>query len=170
MNAPSLPEPPTLEVLLRRRRSLRAAGKTLVLTNGCFDLLHPGHVFFLNQAAELGDFLIVGLNGDASVRALKGPHRPVQPERERAYVLQSLRAVGAVFIFQTPRLTAEIEALQPDIYTKAGDYTEDRLNREEKAALDQCGARIHFIPFLAGHSTTARIRQVHRETESFAGE
>ncbi len=167
MSSP-LPNPPTLDALLGRRRSLRAAGKRLVLTNGCFDLLHAGHIWFLNEAAKLGDFLVVGLNGDASVRALKGPNRPIQNERERAYALQSLRAVGAIFLFQTPRLGTEITALQPDIYTKAGDYTAESLDRTEKAALDQCGATISFIPFLPGHSTTTLVETIRKVADSFA--
>src|ERR1051325_10286972 len=112
------------------REQQRAARKRVVLTNGVFDLLHTGHLFYLNQARELGDALIIALNSDASVRALKGPTRPVQNEEQRAYALAALECVDAVVIFREPRLTAEIRALQPEVYCKAGDYTLEKLNAE----------------------------------------
>jgi rfaE bifunctional protein nucleotidyltransferase chain/domain len=151
----------TLAAAVARRDELRAAGKKAVLTNGVFDLLHTGHLYFLQQARALGDALFVALNGDASVRALKGPARPVQTEEQRAYALGALACVDAVFIFGTPRLDAEILALRPDIYCKAGDYTLDKLDSGERAALEKSGAKIKFLPFLPGFSTTnliARIR------------
>ena len=132
----------------------------MVLTNGVFDLLHTGHLYCLKMARELGDALIVALNADASVRALKGPSRPVQDEVQRAYALASLEAVDCVTIFSAPRLTPEIQALRPDIYCKAGDYTLDKLNAEERAALDEVGARIKFLPFLPGFSTTHLIARI----------
>ena len=100
---------------------LRSAGRAVVFTNGCFDLLHGGHVDYLQRAKSLGDFLIVGLNGDGSVRQLKGPDRPIVPESDRAQVLAALRAVDVVVIF--PELTAEalVAAIEPDIYEKGGD-------------------------------------------------
>jgi rfaE bifunctional protein nucleotidyltransferase chain/domain len=143
------------------REELRRTGKRVVLTNGVFDLLHTGHLYYLKQARALGDALIIALNADASTRALKGPSRPVQDETQRAYALAALECVDAVVIFGEPRLTAEIRALQPDIYCKAGDYTLQKLNPEERAALESVGARIEFMPFLPGFSTTnliARIR------------
>ena len=111
-------------------------GKRVVLTNGVFDLLHTGHLYYLKQARALGDALIIALNADASTRALKGPSRPVQDEAQRAYALAALECVDAIVIFGAPRLTAEIRALQPDIYCKAGDYTLEKLNPEERAALE----------------------------------
>lgn len=155
-----LPEPATAHSLLERREKLRRAGKTIVLTNGCFDLLHPGHLFYLEKAAQLADELWVGVNSDESVQSLKGPLRPVAGERERAYSLSCLASVSEVFVFPNPRLTDEITLLKPDSYAKAGDYTLDSLNPEERAALEVIGASIHFIPFLEGFSTTALIGKI----------
>jgi len=143
------------------RESCRRDGRRVVLTNGVFDLLHTGHLYYLRQARRLGDALLIALNADASVRVLKGPTRPVQNEEQRAYALGALECVDAVVIFRQPRLTAEIRALQPEVYCKAGDYTLEKLNPEERGALEAVGARIEFLPFLAGFSTTnliARIR------------
>jgi len=142
------------------RKKLRADGKRVVLTNGIFDLLHTGHLYYLQKARALGDALIVALNSDASTRALKGPARPVQTEAERAYALGALACVDAVVIFGTPRLDAEIRALRPDVYCKAGDYTLDKLDAGERAALEAVGARIEFMPFLAGFSTTNLIAKI----------
>jgi rfaE bifunctional protein nucleotidyltransferase chain/domain len=142
------------------REGLRQAVRRVVLTNGVFDLLHTGHLYYLKKARELGDALIVALNGDASVRALKGPTRPVQNEEQRAYALGALECVDGIIIFGAPRLTAEIGALRPDIYCKAGDYTLDKLNADERAALQKVGARIEFLPFLPGFSTTNLIARI----------
>jgi D-glycero-beta-D-manno-heptose 1-phosphate adenylyltransferase len=142
------------------REQLRNAGRCVVLTNGVFDLLHTGHLFYLKQARALGDALIIALNADASVRALKGPTRPVQSEEQRAYALGALECVDAVTIFREPRLTREIQALQPDVYCKAGDYTLEKLNAEERAALEGVRARIEFLPFLPGFSTTKLIERI----------
>jgi rfaE bifunctional protein nucleotidyltransferase chain/domain len=143
-----------------RRETLRVAGKRVVLTNGVFDLLHTGHLFYLQQARALGDALLIALNADASVRTLKGPTRPIQSEEQRAYALAALACVDGVFIFGTPRLDAEIRALRPDIYTKAGDYTLEKLDAGERGALQSVGAEIKFMPFLAGFSTTALIARI----------
>jgi D-glycero-beta-D-manno-heptose 1-phosphate adenylyltransferase len=143
-----------------RRAELRAAGRAVVLTNGCFDLLHPGHLYYLRAAAALGGALFIALNGDASVRVLKCPARPVQSASERAYALGALEFVDTVFVFDTPRLDREIRALRPDIYTKAGDYSLDKLDSGERAALQETGARIEFLPFLPGYSTTELLRKI----------
>ena len=145
---------------VRWREEQRAAGRRVVLTNGVFDLLHTGHLYYLQQARALGDALIIALNADASVRALKGPSRPVQTEEQRAYALGALACVDAITIFRTPRLTAEIRAVKPDVYCKAGDYTLEKLNAEERAALQEVGARIEFLPFLKGFSTTELIAKI----------
>ncbi len=137
----------------------------MVLTNGVFDLLHTGHLYYLQKARALGDVLVIALNADASVRALKGPTRPVQDEGQRAYALAALACVDAVVIFREPRLTAEIRALRPDVYTKAGDYTLEKLNPEERAALQEVGARIEFMPFLPGFSTTPLIARIRAAGE-----
>jgi rfaE bifunctional protein nucleotidyltransferase chain/domain len=144
-----------------RREHLRSEGRTLVLTNGVFDLLHTGHLYFLQRAGALGGALFVALNGDASVRALKGPARPIQTEQQRAYALAALACVDTVVIFRESRLGGEIRALRPDVYCKAGDYSLEKLDAGERAALEEAGARIEFLPFLPGFSTTnliARIR------------
>lgn len=150
----------SLDTAVAWRERLRAAGRRVVLTNGVFDLLHTGHLYYLQQARALGDALIIALNSDASVRALKGPTRPVQTEEQRAYALGALACVDAVLIFREPRLTAEIRALRPDRYCKAGDYTLEKLNAEERGALQDVGARIDFLPFLPGFSTTSLIAKI----------
>ncbi len=150
----------SLEDAIVRRSDLAGAGKKVVLVNGCFDLLHAGHIYFLEQARSLGDDLFVAVNGDASVRSLKGPLRPVQSERERAYALSALACTAAVVIFHTPRLTAEIRALRPDVYAKAGDYTLQTLDAGERSALEEIGASIHFVGFLPGFSSTSMIRRI----------
>lgn len=150
----------TLAAAVAKRRELKTNGRRVVLTNGVFDLLHTGHLYYLRQAAALGDHLFIALNGDAGVRALKGPNRPVQTEIERAYALGALEFVSAIVIFHQPRLTAEIRALQPDVYCKAGDYTLEKLDPGERAALAEVGARIEFMPFLPGFSTTNLIAKI----------
>ncbi len=150
----------TLDAAVARRAQLRAAGKRVVLTNGVFDLLHTGHLYFLQRASALGDALFIALNADASVRALKGPSRPVQNEEQRAYALAALACVDAVLVFPTPRLDAEIRALRPDIYCKAGDYALDKLDPGERAALEKTGTKIEFLPFLPGFSTTNLIAKI----------
>ena len=155
----------TLAQAVARRGEWRAAGQRVVLTNGVFDLLHTGHLYYLQKARELGDALIVALNADASVRALKGPTRPVQAEAARAYALAALTCVDAVVIFRTARLDAEIRALRPDIYTKAGDYTLEKLDAAERAALEEANASITFLPFLPGFSTTELIRKIRAAGE-----
>ena len=142
------------------RERLCTSGRRVVLTNGIFDLLHTGHLYYLQKARALGDALFIALNGDASTRALKGPSRPVQTEAQRAYALGALACVDAVFVFHTPRLEAEIRALRPDIYCKAGDYTLEKLDPGERAALESVRARIEFMPFLPGFSTTGLIARI----------
>ncbi len=139
------------------REAARARGQRVVLTNGVFDLLHRGHIEYLHRSAALGDLLIVAINSDESVRALKGPSRPLNAEADRAYAIASLRCVAASFVFAGPRLAAEIRALRPDVYTKAGDYTVETLDASEREALLEVGADIRIMPFVAGHSTTGLI-------------
>jgi rfaE bifunctional protein nucleotidyltransferase chain/domain len=153
----------TLRQAVQARGRLRRAGGKLVLTNGVFDLLHPGHTSYLDKARKLAGrngALFVALNSDRSVKALKGPLRPVLDEPSRAYNLAQLRAVDGVVIFHRPRLTREIRALKPDIYVKAGDYTLATLDPEERTALGSVGAKIMFLPFLRGFSTTALIARI----------
>lgn len=150
----------SLEAAVTAREKLRAAGKRVVLTNGVFDLLHTGHLFYLQQARALGDALFIALNGDRSVRELKGPLRPVQNEEQRAYALAATWFVDGIVVFQNKRLTEEILALKPDVYCKAGDYTLEKLDPGERRALEQVGAQIKFMPFLAGFSTTNLIAKI----------
>lgn len=157
----------SLEASVARREALRAQGKRVVLTNGVFDLLHTGHIYFLKNAAALGDALFIAVNADASVKALKGETRPVQTAQERAYLLGNLAFVDTVFSFATPRLDAEISAIKPDVYAKAGDYTLDTLDKGERAALEQTGAQIHFLPFLEGYSTTGLIARIAAAATTF---
>ena len=156
----SNPKLHTLETAVALRGQLREAGRRVVLTNGVFDLLHTGHLFYLQEARRLGDALFIALNADASVRALKGPTRPVQSEEQRAYALGALTCVDAVVVFREPRLTREIETLRPDVYCKAGDYTLEKLDAGEREALQRVGARIEFMPFLPGFSTTSLIARI----------
>lgn len=146
------------------RQELAEQGQRLVLTNGCFDVIHPGHLQFLRQARAQGEALWVLLNADVSVRALKGPHRPVVPEQGRAYQLDSLSCVDAVVLYAEARCTAELAALRPDIYVKAGDYRLETLDPGEREALTQAGAQVRFLPFLQGWSTTELLARLGRET------
>lgn len=147
----------TKEAAAAWRDSLDREGKRVVFTNGCFDLLHTGHVRYLEQARHLGDALVVALNSDSSVSALKGPDRPINSELDRAEVLAALRAVDAVVVFSEPRATDLIETIRPHIYAKGGDYTVDSLNAEERRALESCGAEISILPLVAGRSTTDTV-------------
>jgi len=136
-----------------------AAGKKLVFTNGCFDLLHAGHVRYLQHARALGDALLVALNGDASVRALKGPTRPINNEADRAEVLAALACVDFVTVFHTVRVTDIAGIIRPHIYAKGGDYTVESLDPGERGALQEVGAEIRILPLVPGKSTTAIIEK-----------
>jgi rfaE bifunctional protein nucleotidyltransferase chain/domain len=149
-----------LNELANRAAQLRAKGRRLVFTNGCFDLLHVGHVRYLSSARALGDALAVGINGDESVRILKGANRPINNERDRAEVLAALEAVDFVTIFPEARATRVIEAVRPAVYVKGGDYTPEALNAEERDALDHVGSEIQIIPFEPGYSTSRLIQRL----------
>jgi glycerol-3-phosphate cytidylyltransferase len=142
------------------RDRLRREGRKVVATNGCFDLLHVGHLRYLTEARAFGDFLWVGLNGDASVGTLKGPGRPLVPEADRAELLAAWRVIDAVTIFPEVRATAFLRAVAPDIYVKGGDYTAESLNAEEAAALKECGARIEIVRLVPGRSTTKLVEKM----------
>jgi len=144
----------------RLRDDLEKKGRKLVFTNGCFDLLHAGHVRYLQQARALGDALIVGLNSDASVRELKGPTRPLNRERDRAEVLASLRAIDGVVVFNDKRATGLIESIKPHIYAKGGDYTPESLDPGERGALDKAGTQIQILSLVPGRSTTKIIERM----------
>ena len=142
--------------------ALRHSGKRLVVTNGCFDLLHLGHITYLETARQQGDTLLVGVNSDAAVRQLKGPDRPVNPEADRAAVLAALASVDGVCIFAESTATRFLAAARPDIYVKGGDYTLDTLNQEERRIVEQTGGRIVIMPCVPGKSTTALLKQISR--------
>jgi rfaE bifunctional protein nucleotidyltransferase chain/domain len=150
----------TLNEVAAYRTSLRERRRKVVATNGCFDLLHVGHLKYLTEARALGDFLWVGLNGDASVRELKGPGRPIVPEADRAELLAAWRMVDAVTIFPDVRATAFLRAVQPDVYAKGGDYTVASLNSEEAEALRECNALIEIVPLVPGKSTTNLVKKM----------
>ena len=152
----------SVEELARIAKEMRAAGKRLVVTNGCFDLLHLGHVRYLRAARALGDVLAVGLNGDQSVRELKGADRPINNERDRAELLAALEEVDFVAIFPEVRATRFLETVAPEIYVKGGDYTSDTLNAEERAVMEKSGTEIRFIPFEPGYSTSGIIERLKR--------
>jgi rfaE bifunctional protein nucleotidyltransferase chain/domain len=139
---------------------MRENGRKLVFTNGCFDLLHVGHVRYLQAARALGDALLVAINGDESVRALKGEGRPLNRAEDRAELIAALESVDHVVIFPEVRATQVLAIVRPAIYVKGGDYTEDSLHAEERAALDQIGAEIRILPFEAGHSTSGLLEKI----------
>lgn len=156
-------EAPESRVLGREeavRRHGRPRDHRLVFTNGCFDLLHRGHAAYLNQAAALGDRLVVGLNSDASVRRLKGEGRPVQPAGDRAYLLASLRAVDAVTVFEEDTPAALIEALLPDVLVKGADYDEEDVVGRETVV--EAGGEVRLLPLEAGRSTSVLLDRIRR--------
>ena len=161
-----MPSPPrdrilsTTAELAAWRDELDAEGKKLVFTSGCFDLVHPGHTRYLQQARDLGDALVIALNSDASVRELKGPSRPINDQTDRAEVLRALRSVDAVVVFHEQRTTRLIQAIRPHIFSKGGDYTEDSINPEELAALRSVGAAIRILPIVEGKSTTSTLKRM----------
>lgn len=136
----------------------RAKGAAVVFTNGCFDVLHAGHVRYLTKARAMGDFLVIGLNSDASVRRLKGDGRPINTEGDRAEVLDALRAVDAVTIFGEPTAEALIAMVRPDVYVKGGDYTLETL--PEAKIVKEYGGRVEFVPLVEGRSTTNVIERI----------
>ncbi len=142
------------------RAKVRASGKRLVVTNGCFDLLHRGHVTYLQAARHQGDVLLVGLNSDESVRQLKGADRPVNAEQDRAAVLAALESVDAVCIFSEKAATRFLATAQPNIYVKGGDYTVETLNQEERKEVENAGGKIIVLPMVPGKSTTALLKKL----------
>lgn len=137
---------------------LRKLGRRIVFTNGCFDILHAGHVRYLADARALGDCLIVGLNSDRSVRGLKGPERPINSEQDRAEVLSALRFVDYVVLFGEPTAEALIRQIKPAVYVKGGDYTPETL--PEAKAVEDCGGEIRLVSLVAGKSSTNIINKI----------
>jgi rfaE bifunctional protein nucleotidyltransferase chain/domain len=141
---------------------LRDAGKKIVTTNGCFDIIHAGHVQYLTEAARLGDVLVVGINSDDVVHKLKGPDRPVQNEKDRLLVAGALRMVDCAFIFRENDPRAFLEILRPDVHVKGGDY--DR-NIIEKEVVERYGGSIAIVSFLPGHSTSSLVSRIRKSGE-----
>ena len=142
---------------------LKAQGKRIVFTNGCFDLLHPGHARYLWAARQMGDFLLAAVNSDRSVKAIKGKGRPVIPEEERAEMLAALAFVDGVVIFDEDTPLRVIETLLPNVLVKGGDWQEDQIVGAD--AVKKAGGKVKSIPFVSGYSTTAMIQKI-KETHS----
>lgn len=145
-------------------KTLRNNGKTLVTTNGCFDLLHFGHVKYLLEAASLGDILVVGINSDESVKRLKGDGRPLQAQKNRAFLVASLKMVDCTFIFNESDPQKFLSVLKPDIHVKGGDYTPETL--PERKIVEQFGGQIKIVSFVDGYSTTSIVKKINGNADS----
>jgi rfaE bifunctional protein nucleotidyltransferase chain/domain len=149
--------------LLRIINDLKAEGKRIVFTNGCFDLLHIGHVRYLEEAKALGDVLVVGVNSDASVRKLKGPKRPILPEEERAEILSGLGCVDHITLFNEMDPLKLIASLRPDVLVKGGDWTKEQIVGKE--VVERSGGEVVIIPFVKGASTSNLIETIFKKYE-----
>jgi D-beta-D-heptose 7-phosphate kinase/D-beta-D-heptose 1-phosphate adenosyltransferase len=147
----------SLKELAKKSQQWKAAGKKIAFTNGCFDLLHPGHIYSLSQAAKEADYLVVGLNADASVKKLKGENRPVNNEQSRALLLAALQMVDAIVIFDEETPLDLIKTLLPDVLVKGGDYTINEISGAKEVIT--AGGKIMLNPLLEGFSTTALIKK-----------
>ncbi|MDB5211392.1 MAG: rfaE2 [Sediminibacterium sp.] len=148
----------TLPQMLAQIASWRVTNKTVAFTNGCFDILHEGHIFSLSQAAQEADYLIVGVNSDSSTKRLKGPERPVNHEHSRALLLASLAIIDAVVIFDEDTPFELISAVQPDVLVKGGDYTIEQIVGSKEVIAN--GGRVVINPIVEGFSTTGIIKQI----------
>lgn len=142
------------------RTRIREQRKKVVVTNGCFDILHLGHVTYLENARAQGDLLLVGINSDASVRELKGPSRPVNAEHDRAAIVAALQCVDAVCIFAERSALNFLIRSEPDIWVKGGDYSIDSVNQQERQAVESRGGAIKILPLVRGKSTTALLEKL----------
>jgi len=150
----------SLDSLPAWRKAFRASGQKLAVTNGCFDILHVGHVTYLEAARKQGDALLIGLNSDASVRQLKGDGRPVNTEADRAAILAALQAVDAVCVFPEMRATRFLSVAQPDVYVKGGDFSVEQLPEEERQIVEKAGGKIVTLGFVPGKSTTSLLEKI----------
>ncbi len=149
------------EALRKQAEQWRKSGESIILTNGCFDMLHVGHIRYLQGAKALGGRLVVAINSDASVQKIKGPKRPLMPENERAEIIAALEGVDAVVVFSEPDVRALIRELRPDVQAKGTDYTRDTVpERDEVIA---CGGRVEIVGDPKDHSTTALLSQLKKE-------
>jgi len=146
------------QALIERVQEARKSGARIILTNGCFDVLHVGHVRYLAGARALGDVLVVGVNSDEQVARLKGPGRPVMPEKERAEIIGSLESVTYVTIFEEPTVEELLLALKPDVHAKGSDYTEDTV--PERAVVRSYGGRVAIVGDNKDHSTSAILERI----------
>jgi len=155
-----------IEEVLNYVKDLRSRNPDIkiVATNGCFDIIHQGHISMLKSAQRLGDVLIVGLNSDLSVKSLKGESRPVNRQGDRKAVLQELRCVDYVAVFEENTSHKFLEAVKPNVYVKAGDYSLESLNSLEKEVLVNCGTEIKFTYFISGLSTTNILKKINEQT------
>ena len=149
-----------LQEFLPLRETAALQHKKIVLTNGCFDLLHLGHIRYLQQAKALGDILVIGLNSDSSVQTIKGPSRPIMPGRERAEILAALEAVDYVIVFDEPTAEALVRAVKPDVYVKGGDYKPGGKSLPEAEIVESYGGKVAILPFVEGLSTTNIIETI----------
>jgi glycerol-3-phosphate cytidylyltransferase len=140
---------------------LREKGKIIVTTNGCFDLIHAGHIEYLTEAAALGDILIVGVNSDSSVKKLKGPERPIQNEYDRLVIISTLKMVDFTCVFHEDDPRAFLEIIKPDIHVKGGDYGQELL---ERTTVEKYGGKIHIVSFKNGRSTTGIIKKINTQS------
>lgn len=138
----------------------RRMGKRIVATNGCFDILHLGHVTYLEAAKAQGDLLVVGINSDESVRTIKGENRPINNELDRAYVVAALESVDAVYIFREPDALRFLSIVRPEIYVKGGDYNIDTINQPERRFVEQYGGKVVVVGGVQGKSTTAILQKL----------
>ena len=152
----------TFEALIKIISENRSQNKKIIWTNGCFDILHVGHVEYLAGAKKLGDILIVGLNSDESVRRLKGTDRPLFNQTERAKVLNAVEFVDYIFIFDEPSPLNLLNRLKPDFYVKGGDYNIETINQEERRCVESYGGKISILPMIKGASTTKIIEKINK--------
>jgi rfaE bifunctional protein nucleotidyltransferase chain/domain len=150
------------DALVQWRNDLRSDARKLVVTNGCFDILHAGHVTYLEHARQQGDALLVGVTDDAGVRTLKGQGRPVNHSADRALVLAALQSVDAVHVFPELDARSFLSLVQPDVYVKGGDYNLETINQDERRLLGILGVKIVILPAVAGKSTSAILQKINR--------
>jgi D-glycero-beta-D-manno-heptose 1-phosphate adenylyltransferase len=155
-----------MDELVAMREEWRLQGRKIVWTNGCFDLLHAGHVHSLRDAKALGDMLIVGINSDASARHIKGPQRPIMSQEDRAEMLSALKMVDYVVIFDEDEPSAALARLQPDIHCKGNEYADGKRPVPERAIVESYGGTICFLPTHPGRSTTQLLERICRAAES----
>ena len=149
-----------LKTLRKTCDNERRKNKKIVWTNGCFDLMHIGHIKYLKEASKMGDILIVGLNSDASVKRLKGPERPIQSEYDRAEILSSFDFINKIIIFDEDNVSNYLKIIKPEVYIKGGDYSPNSINKEEKEAIESYGGKIEFVSLQEGKSTSDIINKI----------